>query len=209
MTDNGTNVTYASGAAAGTAFGSGVGGDGVAGTISMTIVNDVITNVSSFHVDAIKYTVGGTLVQYAYSTASMGGSTAGGVMTFDPTGRLGALSVYDSLYDKPWNQQPNTNVWNKFTTGAATAPMCNEANCTIHGADLTGSAGNYSGVLVSAGNFGSGWGGFTGVSIYETWKINLTRTGDATVLASPLPPAAWLFGTGLVALAGAARRRGS
>lgn len=210
MTDNGTNVVYSTGLAAGTAFGSGVGADGVAGTIKMTIVGGVITSVSSFNVDLIKSTAGGDFAQYANSLTGMGGSiSASGAMTFDPTGRLGAVSGYDTLYNKPWNQQPLATAYNTFTTGAATATGCvgsTTANpgCTVNGAAISGSAGNYTGVLVSAGNVGTNWGGFAGNPYFETWKIKLTKTSS---LAAPVPAAAWLFGSGLVGLVGVARRK--
>jgi len=81
-------------------------------------------------------------------------------------------------------------------------------------------------ILVSGGQIGSDMDALFGVSIFEIWNIHLLSTntlhsgfnvdvipatccGDFAQYTStiPVPPAVWLFGSGLLGLVAAARRR--
>ena len=210
MTDNDTKVTDNVGT-----HGSGIV-DGYAGMIALTVSGG---NIS----------VAGTQIT--------GSVDASGNMTLTPTGRKGHIN--SPLMEADWNiddfsldasgnpvSNGNTN-WQSFSTGSATA-----AKGTINGAaltdvgDLDGDGINdFSGVLVSGGQVGSGWGSFFGATYYEAWRVNIlsgtaasanfsvdtifaTAGGDfAQTAAVPVPAAVWLFGSGLLGLVGVARRK--
>lgn len=99
-----------------------------------------------------------------------------------------------SLGAQPWN------TGSTFTSG-------NQINAV---ADLTGSALALDGsaTIVSASEVGAAWGFFVGTPYTEIFSLDFS---NATVVDSPaavpVPAAVWLFGSGLVGLAGVARRR--
>jgi hypothetical protein len=180
--------------------------DGKAGVIGIILTGSTFT-VSSFQVDPIFQTAGGTFAQYANSTALMSGTIdqTTGAMTFTPTGRLGAFSSIPLMVDRLWNVDnyttPGSTAWTPFTTGTANSVNTATGAATIitgHALVANGSGGA-NGVLVSGGRFGSTWGCCYGAGYFETWNIS--------VEAVPVPAAAWLFGSGLLGLAGVARRR--
>ncbi len=189
--------------------------DGYAGKISIHVSGGNIT-VSSFQVDPTPGTPAGTFAQYTDASTipvnMIGGVDASGNMTFTPTGRLGTGSSFPALVDERWNvdnfngttgsgtsfvvNPPTGNTaWSPFSTAAATNDLG-----TIHGAAITATGGgNYHGVLVSASRFGSDWGGFYGANYFEAWNVDFTPV--------PLPATVWLFGSGLAAILGVARRK--
>lgn len=212
MTDNGIIVNTAGGAR-----GTSVEGDGYAGSLGITVSNGAIA-INSFQVDAVLDTAGGHFVQYS-STASAGSSQTSGTenmygavddlgnMTLNPVGRLGSVSGFAWAYDKRWNYfdvnaDPAANYWSFFTTGTA----------TNSGGSITGSQvvnigdinddfiDDYKVTLVSASGIGSDWLGFKGVPYAEVWNAKILS-------AVPVPSAIWLFGSGLLGIAGFTRRR--
>ena len=212
MTDNGsiTNGT-----------GSSIGGDGFAGIIDLSVSGGAIS---------------------VPGESGMSGTVAGdGSMTFDPTGRLGTVGDFPVLIDLAWNiddaqgncdtngcTSTGNTAYQTFSTGAVTGPAG-----TINGSVLTNAGDldgdlvdDFTGVLISAGQVGSSWGGFFGAAYYEVWKVNIlsgttasgfnvdtiagTAGGDFaqyTASAIPVPAAVWLFGSGLLGLVGVARRK--
>lgn len=199
MTDNATMVTYATGTASGSSFGSSVGGDGYAGTIGITVTNGTFT-ASSFQVDLIKSTAGGDFVQYlgTNSPSAMTGTInqSNGQMTFRPTGRLGAISLHSDLYNKFWNVNdcaapqgnPSNTTYTQFTTGTSDSAYVQGAAVSINGTalvpELTGDvngdgATDFTAILVTAGCVGSQWTGFAGASYFETWNIKLQSVVSA------------------------------
>ncbi len=199
----------------------GAATDGVAGRINISVVNGVISGGNLFQVDTIKNTAGGNFAQYtANGTASgMTGTIDNtGNMTFTPTNRLGTVGSFPSLVDERWNvdnfnggttvgtvftpNAPNGNTaWNVFTTGAAT----NSAG-TTNGTVISACTGGYCGTVVSSGQVGADWGGFFGAAVNERWNIKIVFTGPLQA-PIPVPAAVWLFGSGLLGLAGIARRK--
>jgi hypothetical protein len=123
-------------------------------------------------------------------------------------------------------------MWSTFSTTSAISTG-SAGPITIHGVAVApnGDANadgetDYKAILVSAGQFGSSWGGLFGGGYFEMWNIQLLSTatphsgfnvdavlftpfGDIAQYASPvpIPAAAWLFGSGLLGLIAAARRR--
>jgi len=210
--------------------GSGVV-DGFAGKIGVTI--DGLGNMT-FNTGSI---VGGPMT----GTISL----ATGAMSFTPSGRLGTVSSFPSLVDERWNvddanpctttgcnNDGNTN-YNSFTTGSAAPVSGGTANGKVFSAIADANAdgiSDYLGVLVSAGNVGSDWGGFFGAEYVEAWRVQLRSTltpasgfrvdtvfttaggnfaqyTNASGPVIPVPAAVWLFGSGLLGLVGVARRK--
>jgi hypothetical protein len=177
--------------------------DGVAGNIGITVTGGNFT-VSSFQVDPIYMTGGGTFAQYANSTALMSGNIdqTTGAMTFTPTGRLATVSGFSYLVDEPWNVDdyttPGQTTWTPFTTGTANSVFSGTATTATGHVLVANGSGGANGVLVSGGRCGSAWVGFN-CSYFETWNIS--------VEAVPVPAAVWLFGSGLLGLVGVARKR--
>jgi hypothetical protein len=166
--------------------------DGKAGVIGITVTGGTFS-VSSFQVDPIFLTAGGTFVQYANSTAAMTGTIdqTTGAMTFTPTGRLGAVSGFPVLVDESWDiddfTTPGKTTWTPFTTGTANSVNTGTAaptTATGHVLVSNGSGGA-NGVLVSGGRCGSVWGGFNGCGYYETWNITVFTKSCPVVLVNP------------------------
>jgi len=199
LVDNDNDAAAAAGSAD-PAFGSAIAGDGVAGVINVTTASDgaggVTFTVNSFNMDTYNGTAGGQFATQGTDVSTMSGSVdAQGNITFDPTGRDGMAQFFNtSLGQQPWN------TGSTFTSG-------NQVNAV---ANLTGSALALDGsaVIVSADVVGSAWGFFVGTPYTEVFSLDFS---NATVIDSPsaipVPAAVWLFGSGLVGLAGVARRR--
>jgi hypothetical protein len=97
-----------------------------------------------------------------------------------------------------------------LTTGAASTSPSNGPTVTINGVAVTtlgdidsDGLADYSAILVSGGEIGTDWGGAAGAGFFEVKNIHLEFIA-ATV---PVPPAVWLFGSGILGLAGLARRK--
>jgi hypothetical protein len=166
MTDNGVLV--------GGVFGSSIAGDGFAGAIGVTVTGDNLLVPGEIGMS-------GTI-------------DAAGAATFNPTGRLGAVSGFP-LNDLPWNiddAQGNCDAngctstgntsYQTFTTGAFVGPagtINGKAISALGDVDGDGLT-DYQGIFVTGGQVGSTWGGFFGAVYYEVWDFRLLSNGSAT-----------------------------
>ena len=216
MTDNGTSVTWNS-----IQYGSSVleGDNTTAGTLGITVSASGALSVTSFNVDAVFSTAGGTFVQYANDLTNMDGVSTAGSLTLDMTGRLGAIGNFE-FFDKPWNINDWTapcstttgcasngnTTYSGFTTGstANSAGTINGANVVNVGDVNADGIDDYTAVLVQASEVGSQWGGFASTPFFETWNVEINSSAVAPI---PVPAAVWLFGSGLIGLVGVARRK--
>ncbi len=209
MTDNGVTVLGSDNISR----GSAIGGDGYAGRIGISVVNNNF-NVTSFSVDTILNTAAGDAAEYGPASGMTGNiDPFTGQMIFTPTGRLGALSAPNTFYDRMLNVDDQTctttgctsngnTLWSAFTTGSTS----NGTN-TITGAPLV-SLGDINGdgvldyraILVLGSKLGSNWDGFVGAPYFEVWNVNI-------VSAVPVPAAFWLFSSGLIGILGFIRLR--
>lgn len=205
LTDNGNLVR---------GMGSSIGGDGFAGKIGITVGAGGNFTINSWNVDSYPNTAGGNFATWANSVAGMSGNiSASGAMTINPTGRVGTPDFF-SVFDNGglgtrWNFDNSTisgrtatQAYSLFTTGT----MCNVTPAGAANTCLTGQALDGSGnlVLVSVANIGNDWGtSFRKTPYSEIYSIHVTPA----VTAVPVPAAVWLFGSGLVGLAGIARRK--
>lgn len=148
-----------------------------------------------------------------FTTTQIGGSgsiDASGNVSYTPTGRLGAAEFFAYLGTPAWNVADNgfTNdtagAYVGFTSGSMTNINPADGTGATAGLTLTGSAldDSLNAVIVSVSNVGTAWGSFGGTPYSEVWNVSFTETS-----AVPVPAAVWLFGSGLVGLAGVARRR--
>lgn len=192
--------------------GSAIAGDGYAGIINISATDNgaggVNFSVNSFNMDTYLGTAGGAFGTWANSTAGMSGSVdASGKITMDLSGRMGIAQYFQaSLGAQPWNVDDSTAVassgaFQLFTTGTSSNldPSGGPTPATLQGSILDASM---NAVLVSAGNVGKAWGGFDGTPYTEVFSVKF-----APVSAVPVPAAVWLFGSGLLGLAGVARRK--
>jgi hypothetical protein len=222
MTDNGATSN---------GVGSGIAADGFAGIIGVNISSG---GVMTFTGGAI---AGGPMTGLIDLTT--------GAMTFTPSGRLGTVSSFPALIDEAWNidnadpctttgcNNDGNTVYSSFTTGSAVTLSGGTANGKVFSATADQNADgitDYLGVLVSAGNVGTAFGGFFGAEYLEAWRVRLLSTTVAnqhsgfnvdTVFGTaggdfaqytkpavvPVPAAVWLFGSGLLGLVGIARRK--
>ena len=196
--DNDDDATAAAGSA-NPAFGSAIAGDTLAGIINVTTADDgnggVTFTVNSFNMDTYLGTSGGSFATMAADTSAMSGAVdSQGNITFDPTGRTGMAQFFNtSLGEQLWNQGST------FTSGSQTNAVTT----------LTGSALALDGTATIVSNSAvANWGFFVGTPYSEVFSLDFS---NATVVESPaavpVPAAVWLFGSGLVGLAGIARRR--
>ena len=192
-------------------IGSGIAGDGFSAIISITadLTGDGFS-VNSYSQDAYINTAAGTLaLRDIANGAGMSGSLDdAGNMTFDATGRtsIGAF-IFQSLGELPLNIDDapagdGTNAYDIWTTGTMTAnATTTQSSFTMTGVPIAGSdSAGFTGQLVTAGNIGTSWGGFVGTQYSERFELSIVNT---TV---PVPAAAWLFSSGLLALFGATHR---
>lgn len=214
ITDNAVTVTPTGG----TAIGSGIAGDGIVGKMTFTVGADGNSfTLNSYNMDTYLSTLAGDIATRMVNASLAGGTLSDtGAMTLDLTGRTGIASIYrNTIGEQAWNLDahvgqpfcPGTGAYTPFTTGSSVALYCGDGTTgvSLAGSVLAGSVvgGVYTGTgtIVSAGNVGSGWGTFDGVMYSEVYNVTVTGT------AVPVPAAVWLFGSGLLGLAGVARRK--
>lgn len=207
----------------------GAPNDGVAGSIAFDI-NAGNISATSFTMDTIFSTALADINQYTLpgpgASLMTGFVDLAGQMTFTPTGRY--IENFNLLQQqgvtRAWNidnfnggtgtgtnfvPNPPTNStsWQSFTSGQACAVSgCIDGNDVVNVGDVNGDGlDDYTVTLVSAGQVGSVWDtGFFGGEYYEVWASTTTITSVAPV---PIPAAIWLFGSGLLGLAGISRRK--
>ena len=154
-----------------------------------------------------------------FTMTNIGGSgsiDAAGNVSYTPTGRLGAAQFFAYLGTPAWNiddVSPNAAPgYVGFTSGSMTNNAFVDTDAdgvadswaaadTVTGATLDA---GLNATIVSAGTIGTAWGSFVNTPYTEVWSVSFTETS-----AVPIPAAVWLFGSGLVGLAGVARRRKS
>jgi len=172
--------------------------DSAAGHVGLSVDGAGNISVTSFQMDPIFGTAGGTFAQYADGAgmATMGGTTTASTTTLDLTGRQGAVSNFEVMVDLPWD-------YALFSTASSTNPVG-----TVHGTAVQNvgdvnfdGIDDYTATFVSAGIVGVEWGDFNPTPYIEVWKVAINSS------PVPVPAAVWLFGSGLVGLAGIARRR--
>ncbi len=179
-----------------------------AGVINITVKNNGTTfGVNSFSVDTIAKTAGGAFAQYTdksktsgpdtVGVSGMSGAISGTTMTFDPTGRLGAVNT-PTIVDAKWDiddlslsgttavSNGNTTAWQTFTTGTTTGPKGVITGTALHSlGDLNGDGvTDWGATLVSSGHVGSAWPGFFGATYYEAWNVTLLSSLTADPDAS-------------------------
>ncbi len=180
------------------------GANGPAGTIGLNVSAGAIT-ITSFNVDAIFNTPGGTFAQDWDLSSATGAVNSFGVMTLTPTGRWGTTDSPGTGVTGRWNVDnftTSTNTaWTPFTSGQACNSLgCITGNGPVLAPDVNGDGlPDYHVTLVSAGYLGNDWGSAAGMPYFEIWNSQSTIL---SVSAVPLPGAAWLFGSGMVGLFG-------
>jgi hypothetical protein len=181
-------------------FGSSIGGDGIAGTIGISVCGSCgnIT-FNSFNFDTIANTAGGNFAQEGGNLGLWVGSTSATVTTFNPVGRLGGI-------DQGTNSFFGPNPWNygSFTTGSQTGPSGTLSGTAVTNiGDVNGDGiDDYTATFVSNTLVGEEWGpGFSGTPYTEVWQMEILSA------PIPVPAAVWLMGSGLVGLVGVARRK--
>jgi hypothetical protein len=194
--------------------GTSIAGDGWAGLWQLSVSG---ANVSflDYSQDTVRFTDLGDIALYGTVTGTGTLDQSTGQLDIAPTGRLAAASPFPALSDisrtiddvdcdtNGCTANGNT-AWSPFSTLSASTD-----GTTIHGAPVT-SLGDvdgdglleYSAIFVSGFELGSAWGGATGTPYFEVYNV---RIEAASVV--PVPPAVWLFGSGLAGIAAAARRR--
>lgn len=168
--------------------GSGVSGDGYAGTIDITVSGSTFS-VNNMQVDTIFGTPGGQLAQSMPADFSVMSGTIDqttGAMTLTPTERLGSIDGLPGFYDLPWNiddvTTPGSTEWDAFTTGTDSNSVGSVTGAPItpvgdlNGDNLT----DYNVILVAASQVGNAWGNFAGASVIEIWNIDILSQGDLT-----------------------------
>ena len=195
-------------------IGSGIAGDGLVGVIEFTMTDGNNFSITSFSQDSYLTTPVGVKSIDADSIASMSGFISdSGDITLDITGRISHWSFFDILGIQAWNLDdsvaianqgdPQTGGYDIFTSGTIFAwdPSSPGPQTVVQtGEALTSvTSGEWIGTIVMSGNVGKDWGVFDGTPYTEAFNIRVT--------AVPVPPALWLFGSGLLGLIGMARRK--
>jgi len=170
-------------------------------------------SVGNYAVGAYTGTPSG-LITTGGPVAGSGTVGAGGELDLDFAGRTAFLQFDPFLGTVAWNIDNNTQtgsttgLYEGFTSGTDTNLTRDGLGNTLF--SLTGSHlssngdGTYGGVIVSVGNIGTAVGFIQGIGYTEVYNITVSA---APVSAVPVPAAAWLFGSGLLGLVGAARRK--
>lgn len=196
--DNDSDATAATGSA-NASFGSAIAGDGHAGVINITTVDDgahgVTFSINSFNMDTYLGTAGGAFATQGTVVGTMSGAVnSQGGISLDLTGREGMAQFFNtSLGAQPWNAGAT------FTSNSQTNAVANLTGASLA---LDGSA-----AIVSASAV-SGWGFFAGTPYTEMFSLDFSA-GAVVASPVPVPAAVWLFGSGLLGLVGVARRKKS
>lgn len=166
---------------------SGLGGDGLAGFITIKKTSSTNFIVTNYLVDPYLQTAGGTFATRIVNvSAATGTISSDGTMTLNLTGRTGALQFFPFLGEQEWNRDNSTNIgggtgnYELFTTGqASNVDPTNPQNQTV--TILGRNVGDFDNdgvldaILVSAGNVGDAWQFFTGTPYTEVYNIKLVR----------------------------------
>lgn len=212
FTDNGVLADPGDG---GGPRGTSIAGDGWAGVWQIAVSGSSVSFLS-YSQDTVRFTDLGDIALYGAVTGTGTIDQTTGALTVTPTGRLNAPSPFPSLADTPRNIDDvdcdsngcTTNgntAWSPFTTLSASV-----RGTTINGAGIAPLGDqdgdgllDYSAILVSAWESGSAWGPYiTGIPYLEVYNIRIEAAQPV-----PVPPAIWLFGSGLVGLTALAKRR--
>ena len=173
---------------------SGLGGDGLAGFISIKKTSSNNFIVTTYLLDSYLATAGGTKATRMVDVSAASGTiSSDGTMTLDLTGRTAALQFFPTFGEQEWNRDNSTTiggaatgVFELFTTGQSTnidpinPPSPNETIFGRNVGDLD-SDGVLDAILVSAGNVGDAWGPFTGTPYAEVYNIKLVRGGTEPI----------------------------
>ena len=154
-----------------------------------------------------------------FTLSEIGGTgavDADGNISYTPTGRLSYAQFIPYAGLVPWNINDTTapdaepGGYASLTSGSQTnfafvdTDEDGVADSWVENLTLTGSAldDTLNATILSVSNVGTAWGSFVDAPYSEVWNITFTETAVV-----PVPAAVWLFGSGLVGLAGVARRR--
>lgn len=216
LSDNGVMVTGSDSVSR----GSSIAGDGYAGHWVISVSGNSISFVS-FSSDTTLGTTFGNIAQYGTVTGGGTLDQTTGALTLTPTGRLAAWGAPNNFFDGPWYVDDmdctgtgcvanGNTAWSSLTTGAASTSPPNGSTATINGAAVTAlgdidsdGLADYSAILVSGGEIGTYWGGAAGAGFFEIKNIRL----ELITAPVPVPAAFWLFGSGLLGLGAAMRRK--
>jgi len=175
---------------------------GVASAIDMTL--PINTNLTTTSYAAVNRTLQATTMEVG-NTASGQIGLSGGTRMSVPGTSSGSLTPYD------FRLQKIGGVWNlvtydQFFSGTTFLQLTNASETVNAGGELTLSGdlifGNGSNKYPSP--FGLTWGSFLGISATDAVVGSLSMNLPAAV---PVPTAVWLFGSGLIGLIGATRRK--
>lgn len=193
---------------------SGIAGDGVVGIMHFTVaVDGNAIDIISYNMDTYSGTALGNFGTRMIDTSNATGFIDdAGNMTLNLEGRTAAAQFDPAGGERPWNIEshstapnvPDTGLYTVFTSGVSQAidPAVGHLAFSLSGAALIASGvDTWMGTLVSAGNMGDAWGAFDGTPYSEIYNITVTAS------AVPVPAAAWLFISGLLALTGLSQRK--
>ena len=205
-----TGIT--TGLATGSLIGDGTAslddGGGVAGAATLTIhLNNVYNNQPAAGA-AAGFTGPGLPTFYTDITAVYVGSISADGLTFTNTltGQFPVVTVKKGVSTTSYVPSGGTNQITACRSGTIACPSALStvpSNLTVWSA--TGS--NAGGMLTSPFTIAGGTNGSITNSVGTSVTGTNTYTFTNTAPAVPVPAAAWLFGSGLLGLAGTARRR--
>ncbi|MDH5189854.1 MAG: VPLPA-CTERM sorting domain-containing protein [Gammaproteobacteria bacterium] len=172
-------------------------GNGNSGEIGMTVAGGEI-GFTSFQVDCIGGTIMGDLCQDMTDFSGSNGTTNASETTLNLATRFASLGGIPTF---PANLPFSGN----FTTGNVSHLSVGNMNGTpvANVGDINGDGiDDYTATYVSINIFGAEWADFQGIPYVEAWNTQILSASPV-----PVPAAIWLFGSGLIGLAGLARRK--